>query len=305
MNDRQLKYILTIAEEGNITTAAHKLFISQPSLSSLLANVEKELGIELFDRCITGMSLTYAGECYVDAAKKILNIKRELEHQIDDIQNCQKGNLLIGCGRQLSSFLFPMIIPVFKSEYPGFTVKLFEEKLSVLHDMLCYGNLDIAFTYLKINNKKLELLPLLDEEIVLMTPTSFEPPIVIKKNEHRFPIVDFSVTEEHPFVLFKTGNHLRSIADKIFSDFGIQPNIVLETDNWQTCIGMVKKGEAFTILPFSALATKDLINNLNCYSIEGDYSRHIYVCYNKSTHVTKIIGKFISLTHKTINDIEK
>ena len=296
MNDRQLKYILTIAEEGNITTAAQKLFISQPSLSCLLANVEKEIGIELFDRCTSGISLTYAGECYVDAAKKILSIKRELERQIDDIQNCQKGSLLIGCGRQLSSVLFPLIIPAFKSKYPGFTVKLLEEKLSVLQDKLCSGNLDVAFTYTEIKNKKVELLPLLDEEMVLMTPTSFKPPILIKEDEHKFPIVNFSAIENYPFVLFKSGLHLRSITDKIFSDFNIEPNIVLETDNWQTCVGMVKQGEAFTILPFSTLAPKDLSHYVNCYSIEGNYYRYIYVCYNKSTYFSKIIEKFISLT---------
>ena len=302
MNDRQLKYILTIAEEGSITTAAKKLYISQPSLSLLLANVEKELGITLFDRSASRISLTYAGECYVGAAKSILSIKRELERQVNDIHNCQKGRLLIGCGRQLSSYLFPIIIPVFRNKYPGFTIKLLEERLPVLHNMLFSGDLDIIFTYANINNKKLECIPLFDEEIVLLTPTSFKPSGVIKKDEHRFPIVGFSNIEEKPFVLFKTGNHLREITDKIFINFGIHPNIVLETDNWQTCVGMVIKEESFSILPHSFIYEKDFSDNLSCYSIDGDYYRRMFIYYNKNTYLLKTIEKFVDIVQKTIND---
>lgn len=79
MTDRQLKYLITLAEEGNMTTAAQKLFISQPSLSYLLGHVEQELGAELFHRNTTPLTLTEAGESYVETARKILGIKREVK----------------------------------------------------------------------------------------------------------------------------------------------------------------------------------------------------------------------------------
>lgn len=300
MNDRQLKYILTIAEEGNITTAAQKLYISQPSLSCLLASVEKELGIALFDRSVSPISITYAGECYVDAARRILSIKRELELQIDDIKDCEKGRISIGCGRQLSSFLFPIIIPAFRSKYPGFTVKLFEERLSVLNNLLCSGDLDIAFNYAKIDNKKLECIPLLDEELLLMTPASFKPSAVTQKDGRKFPVADFASIEKHPFVLFKPGNHLRSITDKIFSDFGIDPNIVLETDNWQTCISMIMNEDVFTILPNSTITDKYLMGDINCYSIEGNYYRSIFIYFQKNSYMPKVIDNFIHLAKTAV-----
>lgn len=257
----------------------------------------------LFDRSVSPLSLTYAGECYVEAAKRILSIKRELEHQIDDIQDCQKGRLSIGCGRQLSPILLPIIIPVFMSKYPGFIVKLCEEKMSVWENMLCSGDLDIAFSYAKIDNNMLRCTPFFDEEIVLLTPTSFTPPAGIKKNEHTFPIFDFSNIEEHPFVLFKTGHYLRGFTDMIFTDFGIHPNVVLETDNWRTCLSMVENGIAFTLLPYSPIAKKDLTDNLSCYSIDGNYYRHLFIYYRKNTYHQKIIEKFISLAQTTINEM--
>ena len=79
MTDRQLRYLVTLASEGNMTAAAQRLFISQPSLSYLLAHVEKELGIALFNRNTNPISMTYAGERYIAAAQKILGVQRELE----------------------------------------------------------------------------------------------------------------------------------------------------------------------------------------------------------------------------------
>ena len=62
MNSKKLKYIITIAECKSISKAASKLFISQPSLSSILSSIEKSLGVCLFDRSTNPLSLTYAGE---------------------------------------------------------------------------------------------------------------------------------------------------------------------------------------------------------------------------------------------------
>ena len=63
MNIKQAQYIQTIASEGSITAAAKKLYISQPSLSQMVRQVEKELGVTLFDRTSLPLRLTYAGEC--------------------------------------------------------------------------------------------------------------------------------------------------------------------------------------------------------------------------------------------------
>ena len=65
MNIKQAQYIQTIASEGSITAAAKKLYISQPSLSQMVRQVEKELGVTLFDRTSLPLRLTYAGEKYL------------------------------------------------------------------------------------------------------------------------------------------------------------------------------------------------------------------------------------------------
>ncbi len=308
MNDRQLRYILAIAEEGNITAAAQKLFISQPSLSYLLAHVEEELGIKLFDRSVTPMQLTYAGEHYVEAAKKILGIQNELQNQIHDILDYRKSRLIIGCGILFSSILLPAILPTFIKENPGVQVKLYEESYPVLEELLLSGNADLIFTTSLIDNKALERTILYDEELLLLAPMDFVPSVVTHKDRYHFPVIDFSCLNDYPFVLFKRRHSLRKMADQVFADSGFHPNIISETDNWETCFFMAVEGLAMTILPYSPLSKQFITKNLEKvrrFSIEGNYSRRFSVYYRKNTSDHKIIKAFINTTQSILNTIDE
>ena len=72
MNLKQARYIKTIAQCGSITAAAKKLYVSQPSLSQMLRQIEEEIGLPLFDRSVSPFHITYAGEKYLEAAEIIL-----------------------------------------------------------------------------------------------------------------------------------------------------------------------------------------------------------------------------------------
>ena len=303
MNDRQLKYILAIAAEGNITAAAQKLYITQPSLSYLLAHVEEELGLKLFDRTVSPMPLTYAGECYVEAAKKILNVQNELQNQIDDILDYRKSRLIIGCGSRISSLLLPAVLPEFIKNNPNVQIKLYEESIPVLEELLATGILELVFTTSNIDNTALGCIPLYAEEMLLLTPESFFPPETRKKDGLHFPVFDIACLEGCPFVLYKHKHQIRKIADQIFADFGIRPNIILETDNWETCYSMAEEGLAFTFLPFSPFkkVLMKVDEKIKHYSVDGNYSRQLSVYYRQNTYHHKIIETFIDTTKTILN----
>ena len=303
MNDRQLRYILTIAEEGNITAAANKLYISQPSLSYLLAHVEEELGIKLFDRNVTPLALTDAGECYIKAAKQILTIHRELKNQIDDIQHLRRGRLTIGSSPQLSSFLFPACLPAFIRKNPKIQVTLVEESLPVLEELLASGDLEVVFTNAIINNKNFGHVHLFDEELLLLTPSDFTPSAVEKSANSSFPVIDLSCLRDCSFVLLKSKHRLRQIIDRIFSDYDIQPNIIFETSNWETCYRMVSEGLAYSILPYSPLNRLSWTDNkVGHYGIRGNYSRQLSIYYRQNTYHPELIESFINLTRSILDD---
>ncbi|MDR1443857.1 MAG: LysR family transcriptional regulator [Treponema sp.] len=294
MNDRHLKYILEIAKEGSITAAAENLHISQPSLSSLLAQVEEELNARIFDRSRVPLTLTYEGEQYVEAAVKILGTLRDLQAKINDTKKSICGRFNIDCGPQQSPFLAPFLLPVLTEKYPKVEFKIEESDHSHREELLLNGVLDIIFCTGKITHANVECIPVRDEEILLLSPRDFVPPKMKQIKGRGYPCVDLSRVEKKRFVLMKKHHKMRTLQDAVLTDNGYVPDIILETDNWQTCIRFVESGFAFTLFP-NIRSELDKVQT-NKYSLSGDYRQTLYLCYRKNAYRSRIMDEFIKTT---------
>ena len=93
MDFREMTYVIAIARHQSVSKAANELYVSQPTLSKFVQNLEKELGQPLFKRLGKKFVLTYAGERYVEYAKNILNAKKELDNELSDIMKYDIGEL--------------------------------------------------------------------------------------------------------------------------------------------------------------------------------------------------------------------
>ncbi|MFP3091383.1 LysR family transcriptional regulator [Treponema sp. TIM-1] len=297
MNDRHFRYILEIAKEGSVTAAAQNLFISQPSLSNLLASVEEEIGAKIFDRSVVPMVPTYAGEKYLEAAKKVLGTMQELQSQIDDMQDSLTGQLHIGCGHE-SSFVIPAILPVLMERFPGIQFKLTEDHAPVLDELLLSGLLDVILYAAKTTHPNVVCMPLTKDEMLLLSPVDFIPKKTVSIKNRSFPGIDLTELADRPFVLMKKKHHLRVIQDLILRDVGYTPNIILETDHWLTCLRMAESGIAYTLLPNAKIEIDT--HHIGKFSLMGDYYRQRYLCYRKNAYVSKALKEFISVVYSLL-----
>ena len=85
MNLQKLNYMIAIADEGSLSKAAEKLFITPSALSQYISREEELLGVPLFSRSREKWILTYAGEVYIDAARRLININDDTERLIQDL----------------------------------------------------------------------------------------------------------------------------------------------------------------------------------------------------------------------------
>lgn len=288
MTDRQLMYIVKIAEEKNLTSAARKLYISQPSLSNLLSHVEQELGVKLFDRDATPIKPTYAGECYLSAANKILGVQREFHTQLDAILQAEQGKLIIGCGPRLSPILIPQILPSYMKENSGIQIQLVENDLRSLVELLDTGNLDLIFSNRIINNPNFGSVVLFREEFMLCTPPKYLRGQ--RKNANTIDLRDF---KNCPFVLMKTSS-IRSTIEDMFKKCGFVPNTILESTSWEVCSAIVSSGLACTILPIQEHCGKQVSENMDYYHISETYFRDTLIYYRKNYPSPKVIQGFLS-----------
>ena len=185
MNLKQALYIKTIAEEGSITAAAKKLYVSQPSLSQMLKLIEEEIGLPLFER--SPFRPTYAGERYLHAATIMLNTNEILNNELQEIRQEDSGRLRLGISRQRAARILPVVLPVFMKNHPHVVLELHEEGSATLEQMLSEGELDLAFAstnpsapglnYLLIQRETIGILSGPDSELVRELPSGTSIPL--------------------------------------------------------------------------------------------------------------------------------
>ena len=126
MDFRDLQYVIAVADCGSITEAAKKLYISQPSLSYIISKIEQDIGVQLFHRKNYPLTLTYAGEKYVDTARTILRLNDNLRRELVDIGLGEKGRIIFGLPTERAGYMLPRVIPPYKKMFPQVDVQIYE-----------------------------------------------------------------------------------------------------------------------------------------------------------------------------------
>ena len=144
MELKEARYILAIAKHKSIGKAAESLFISQPSLSKYLKNLEDHLGAPLFNRRDGGYYPTYLGERYLHYAKRIVAYGDEWNREHDDITHRERGRLNIAIPLMLGSTLIQPTLMQFHNRYPYVTFNIKEEASFVAEASLKSHSIDLT-----------------------------------------------------------------------------------------------------------------------------------------------------------------
>lgn len=256
MNDRELLYIKTIADTQSISKAAEELFIAQPSLSQALQRIERELGTHLFIREPRGMKLTYAGEKYYLMAKEILDIYSDFKSEITHINELKAGRLVIGIARYMGMNILPNILPKFNKNYPNIEIIIREENTRVLENLVLGGNVDFALTHVhkKEMNEKINYEILKEDEFLLVTPKAYLKDSDKIKVKDGKSYVDLRELEGEKFILLDINKGIRKVQDRTIKSYGISPDVVFTTKNFETAKRLAANGMGITIIP------KDYLN---------------------------------------------
>ncbi len=243
MDFRDFSYVLAIAKAQNITKAADSLYITQPTLTKFLQNLEKEMGQKLFKKLGNRFILTYAGERYVAKATGILNLKKELDQEMGDIIRHNAGLLKIAFPTMRGTYMLPCTLPIFHSLYPNVRLDILEAHSSLLEGMLLSGEADLAFFNLPVKSPDVDYEIISHEEVILVL--SADHPLKsagIKKEGCRYPWLDLHLLEKEPFILQPAGQRTRQTVDQLFRLYHLHPQIRLQTTNIPAAAELASSG---------------------------------------------------------------
>ena len=249
MDFRQMRYLIAIAEHRSVSRAAKALYISQSALSHYIKYVEEDLGVRLFDRSTSPMSLTYAGECYVETARQILMANERLMKEVRDITRHMTGTLRLGAPRDRAAYMVPKLLPSFSARYPGIKVEVFTENGQALKEALRDGRADLLLLPDdgRGNEPWISAQTIYAEELLLAARTGVIPPSGLLKGKKA---VRPAAMDKKNFFLQFQGHTTRAFCDSYFKRRRVRPAIGMAFPSNITCYRMAATGMGMAIIPF-------------------------------------------------------
>lgn len=169
----QLRTFLTIAEEGNLTRAAEKMFTSQPAVTAQVRALESELGVRLFDRSPKGMRLTQAGEALRDQARRIVDAARDFKQSADHLRGTVTGELVLGINNQPEQLRLMDVLRDLTEAHPDLRYEVVNGSSGVILQGLEEGTVAIGFFEGHHDSSKLTVHPLDVIELCLACPQAW------------------------------------------------------------------------------------------------------------------------------------
>lgn len=245
MEVHQLRYFCAVAETGSFTRAAEREQVAQPSLSQQIMKLEEELGVRLFDRLGRSVRLTDLGQVFLPRARTILNELRAAKDEVAEKQSSVSGPVCVGVIPTIAPYFLPTRIAFFTRKYPQAAITVVEDVTVRLLDRLRAGLVDLAIMALPARGHDLECYPLRTERLFAILPKGHR---LARKRSLRMKEL-----REEPFLLLRDDHCFRDTAIEVCKRARVLPQIVFESGQFSSILGMVAAGMGVSIVPEMAL----------------------------------------------------
>ena len=292
MDFRELTYVAAVAECGGITEAAKQLYISQPSLSAAIARIETDVGTELFDRSKKPLVPTYAGEVYIENARRILQLGTELRKRVHDISENLAGKVLFGIPAERAGYMLPDVIRAFRQDYPKAKIVMRNGASDLLLEALKKDQIDFA------------VLPRDAAEL----PDGFEASEIFKEplyvtavpgyidssaltDEGYLPLTEL---EHYPLIALQQGHALRRRMDRLIHANNLNVHRIMELGSCISAAQFAAAGIGVAVVPKRAVEVLAAKDSLSVYQTGSELdSWTISLIKKKGVYLTILEQRFI------------
>ncbi|MFW6773504.1 LysR family transcriptional regulator [Nocardioides sp. CPCC 205120] len=236
----QLRYFAAAAELGSMTAAARDLNVSQSAVSTAVAQLEKELGVQLLLRHhARGLALTPAGRAFHAELRTFLAHTQELADSATNAGQELAGGFVVGCFDTLAPFWLPRLVTAYQRRYPSVSVDALEAEHAALKQHLRSGACEVALMYAYDLDSDLEATPVASVPPYALVPAHH--PLAQQREIHLRELAD------DPFVMLELP-HTSAYFRSLFEAVGVEPRIRHRTAGYETVRSMVAAGHGYSVL---------------------------------------------------------
>lgn len=289
MELRHLRYFVAVAEELSFRKAAERLNISRPALSKQIKDLEDEISVRLLERDTVSVSLTKAGEIFMEDAQRLLANTEQAVIRANEAQSGQRGRLRIGSVGVLASEFLPGTLKLFNHRYPEIAVEFVEMLPAEQLNALASGKIDIGFAY----GNQIDQIELVDALRVIHSTFG------LAVSQHH-PLSEMSsVTMQElrsETVLCLGGGGPSSHRDaicKIFREEGQKPVKGRQVEGFDTLVTLIAADQGVTLLPMVLDLSKQGVTIVPINTERAALDFHMWAVWNRrspSEHLKQFIG---------------
>jgi DNA-binding transcriptional LysR family regulator len=288
MDIRQLDMFRAVAEEGSFTRAAERLHVSQSAISRQVKLLEDELGGVLLHRGGKRATLTPPGELMLRLANRVHRDVQDVLGQISETRELRRGTLTLAGGMTVCMHLLPRLLKRYRRRYPGVELKVVSGSMDTLLGLLRAHEVDLALLTLPLLDDDLAVVPVLKEEMVVVTA----PGHPLSKQRW----VDPHALGPVPLILYEAGSNSRRVQDQLFDEDAMPKKVAMETENVEIIKAMVGAGLGVTLIPYASIA-KDVRGGRFAFTrLRG---RRVYRetgwVYLKSDYVPRTVTEMLTI----------
>lgn len=290
---QHLRILKAIDSEKSFTKASEVLFISQTSLSKHLKILENQVGILLINRRNNNISLTDAGKLFLNYADRILALCEESYRALKDLQNGERGNLIVGASQTTGTYLLPRVLVLFVKDYPQISLNLKVDSTSLIAKNVVDQNIDIAIVEGDIPKnlqKNLKIEHFVNDEFNLIVPKSH--PFAIKESK----IINKEDLYKLNFITLNSTSTINQFIENSLIQHGIKIdkfNIILQLNSLEAIKTAVSLGLGVAFVSSSTIEKEIKLQTIDIIKIKNiKITRPLSIITNVQAYNSKAV-KFL------------
>ena len=286
MTLQQLKYVTTVAQTGTISDAAKKLFISQPSLTKAVRELESYYNIKLFERLSQRIYITETGKKLLPYARHIIDSFETMEGFINDTS---AGNVIrVGGSVSVGTRLLPPMIKSLENEVPDVDVCVIVDNTAAIEGKIQRSELDIAVVEGIVRSDELVKKDIYDDELVLVVGPEHEL--------FNHPGIKLKELTKHALISRESGSVERNQFEQFLLEHDIKMKNKWSCSNTETIKKAVLNGEGIAILSRMVIEKEIAAGEVRVLNVENTrMKRKIKLIYHKNKYISQSMKQFIDI----------
>lgn len=280
MTIRHLKIFTAVVDAGGMSAAAKKLYVSQPTVSQAIAELEKNYGVKLFERLSQKIYLTKEGELMLSFSRHILDSFDRMEEAMG--QAAENTSLRIGCSVSVGTCLINDILDRAKEKMPECSISVLVANSSEIERAILNNEVDLGIVEGILKSDDLLVSEVCEDELVLVCGK--EHPLAKEK------LVTMDMLEGQDYISRESGSAERNQLERIFEDSGLHLKRTFCSTNTEAMKNAVIRGRGIAILSSRLVEKECRAGEIVILPLEGAaVKRHIHLAIHKNKYISKSI----------------